>query len=129
MWQRLSLTRIGPGGKIDVTFFGFRVRSGDCSADPSPVLLCVVLCLLLQGKRSAPPLTPQPQQQAAKKQKGSEGRPVSASAPAKGPVAKTAAAGGGCVQLIGVPLSVLRSGWRGSVVGRNQLCVLPSVFL
>lgn len=66
------------------------------------MLLRVVLCLLLlllQGKRSAPPLTPQPQQQAAKKQKGSEGRPVSASAPAKGPVAKTAAAGGGCVQL------------------------------
>ena len=45
----------------------------------------------VQGKRAGQPLTPQPQQQ-SKKQKGQEGKAVPASAPAKGPAAKTAAA-------------------------------------
>jgi hypothetical protein len=39
-------------------------------------------------------MTPQPQQQ-SKKQKGQEGKPVPASAPAKGPAAKTTAAAAG----------------------------------
>jgi hypothetical protein len=84
--------------------------SGDFTVDVSHVLrrVCCCACRLLQGKRSAPPMTPQPQQQAAKKQKGAEGRPVSASAPAKGPVAKTAAAGAGpASSLLGFLLPVL----------------------
>jgi hypothetical protein len=77
------------------TYFTCLTSCFCCSA-----VICVpcIVCLEQQpaaaGKRPAQPMTPQPAA-AGKRQKAEGGKAVPQSAPAKGPQAKTAAAGGG----------------------------------